>query len=142
MKSQFQAICEAAATALQAAEGLPPGMAVVAYERGAIESEIERSLAELSLCVVVLPFETLHSIPGTVPPFYDEAELTVHAVENPALNSTGVDSTWLRDTIVATLAGEDFALLAEPLSEHTIRRADLGDHTVREITFKARVQMQ
>ena len=71
MRSLFHAISDAASAAIRASGGIPAAVAVVSYERGAIESEIEHSLAQLGLCVVVLPFEPIHAIPGTVPPFYD-----------------------------------------------------------------------
>ena len=142
MKSQFHAICEAAAEMIRTSCGIPAGVSVVAYERGEIESEIERSISQLGLCVIVLPFEPIHSIPGTVPPFYDEAELVVHIVENTVMNSSGVDGTFLRDAAVLALGGDDLGgLLADSLSEHRIQRADDGDLTIREITWKAAAQL-
>jgi len=142
MKSQFHAICEAAAALIRTSCGIPAGVSVVAYERGEIESEIERSISQLGLCVIVLPFEPIHSIPGTVPPFYDEAELVVHIVENPLMNSSGVDGTLLRDAVALALCGEDLGgLVAEPLSEHRIQRADDADLTIREMTWKTAAQL-
>lgn len=87
-RSQFHAICEAAANIIRRSHLIPAGVAVVAYERGEIESEIERSLGILGLCVVVLPFEPVHSINGSHPPFYDEADLIVHVLERPMINAT------------------------------------------------------
>jgi hypothetical protein len=143
MKSQFHSICEAAAEAIRRSPGIPAGVAVVAYERGDIESEIERSISQLGLCVIVLPFEPGHSYPGTVPPFYDEADLIVHVVENPLMNSTGVDGTFLRDAVALALCGSDLeGLLADVLSEHRIQRADDGELTIREMTWKTAAQLQ
>lgn len=143
MKSQFQAICEAAATLIRASAGIPVGVAVVSYERGAIESEIERSISMLGLCVIVLPFEPIHAFPGSVPAFYDEAELVIHIIENPTLNATGTDGTYLRDIVALALADSTLGgLLAEPLSEHRIQRADDGELTIREMTWKTAAQLQ
>ena len=143
MKSQFHPICEAAAELIRKASGIPAGVSVVAYERGDIESEIERSISQLGLCVIVLPFEPVHSIPGTVPAFYDEADLVVHVVENPVVNATGVDGTYLRDMVALALGGDDLGgLVAEPLSEHRVQRADDGDLTIREMTWKTAAQLQ
>lgn len=142
MKSQFHAICEAAAEVIRKASGIPANVSVVAYERGEIESEIERSISQLGLCVIVLPFEPVHALSGSVPAFYDEAELLIHVVENPVINNTGVDGAYIRDAVALALAGSNLAgLLAEPLSEHRIQRADDGDLTIREMTWKTAAQL-
>lgn len=136
-RSQFHVISEAAAALIARSSWVPSGLAVVAYERGAVESEIDRSLAALGLAVVVLPFEPVHALDGAVPPFYDEAELIVHVLENPVLNASGMDGAAARDAVALVLAGEDLGgLLAAPLSEHRIQRADADDLTIREITWK------
>jgi hypothetical protein len=136
-RSQFHAISEAAAELIRASTHIPEGVAVVAYEKGEIESEIDKSLAALGLAVIVLPFETIHAIPGCAPAFYDEAELIVHVVESTLLNATGIDGTALRDFVIAALVGSDLdGLLSEELGEHRIIRADSEDETIREITFK------
>jgi hypothetical protein len=143
MKSQFHSICEAAADMIRTSAGLPAGVSVVAYERGEIESEIEKSISQLGLCVIVLPFEPVHSYPGTHPAFYDEAELIVHVVENTAINSTGVDGTYVRDQVALALGGSDLdSLLAAPLGEHRIQRADDGELTIREMTWKTAAQLR
>jgi hypothetical protein len=134
MSSQFQAIVEAAADLIRESVQIPSDVAVVAYQRGEVESEIERAMATLGAAVVVLPFETVHA---------DEAELIVHILENPTLNATGVDGQALRDAVVLALAGDDLdGRLAAHLSEHRIIRADAEDLTIREITWKTAVQMQ
>jgi hypothetical protein len=143
MSSQFQAIVEAAADLIRESVQIPSDVAVVAYQRGEVESEIERAMATLGAAVVVLPFETVHAVEGSIPPFYDEAELIVHILENPTLNATGVDGQALRDAVVLALAGDDLdGRLAAHLSEHRIIRADAEDLTIREITWKTAVQMQ
>ncbi len=143
MTSQFQDITQAAAEVIRASAAIPAGVPVVAYERGAIESEIERAVATLGAAVVVLPFEPVHAMDGAVPPFYDEAELLVHILENPVLNGAGLDGAALRDAVVLALAGSDLdGWLAAPLSEHRITRADAEELTIRELTWKTAVQMQ
>lgn len=143
MRSQFHAIVEAAAEMIRRSPGMPAAVAVVAYERGAIESEVERSLATLGLAVVVLPFEPIHALAGAVPAFYDEAELIVHILENPVLNATGMDGAAARDAVAVILGGEDLGgLLAEPLSEHRITRADSEELTIREMTWKTAAQLK
>lgn len=142
MRSQFHGIVEAAAELIRRSPGLPAGVAVMAYERGEIESEVERSLATLGLAVVVLPFEPIHAMDGAVPAFYDEAELIVHILENPVLNVTGMDGAAARDAVAVTLGGDDLGgLLAAPLSEHRILRADSEELTIREITWKTAAQL-
>lgn len=140
--SQFHAIVEAAAAQCRTSLVIPSGVAVLAYQKGAIESEIEKSLASFGLAVVWLPFETIHSIPGCVPAFYDEAELIAQVIESALFNQTGVDGTLVRDAVVSALVGSDLdGRLAEPLSEHRIIRADTEEEIIREITFKTAVQM-
>jgi hypothetical protein len=142
MTSQFEQITEAAAQVLRASAGIPAGVPVVAFRRGEIESEIERALGTLGAAIVVLPFEPVHAIDGAVPPFYDEAELLVHILENPVLNASGADGAALRDAAVLALTGDDLdGLLAEALSEHRIARADDEALTIREITWRTAVQM-
>ena len=142
MRSQFHEIAQAAAAAIRLSPAIPAGVPVVAYERGDIESEIERNLATLGLAIVVLPFEPVHSLAGAVPAFYDEAELLVHILENPLLNATGMDGAAARDAVALALAGDDLGgLLAEPLSEHRITRADADELTIREMTWKTAAQL-
>lgn len=143
MSSQFHEIAQMAAAAIRLSPAIPAAVAVLAYERGEIESEIERALATLGLAVVVLPFEPIHSLPGAVPAFYDEAELPVQILENPVLNATGMDGAAARDAVALALGGSDLdGLLAEPLSEHRIARADAEDLTVREMTWKTAAQLK
>ncbi len=143
MRSQFNEIAQAAAAAIRQSPAIPAGVPVVAYERGAVESEIERAMASLGLAVVVLPFEPVHALPGAVPAFYDEAELPVQILENPVLNATGMDGAAARDAVALALGGEDLGgLLAEPLSEHRIARADAEDLTIREMTWKTAAQLK
>jgi hypothetical protein len=143
MKSQFQAISEAAAERIRTSTEIPSSVAVVAYERGAPESEIERSVGLVGLCVVVLPFEPVHALAGAIPHFYDQAELVVHVAEDPVVNATGIDGAALRDLVVMALADTDLdGLLAEPLGEHRIQRLDEAGLTIREITWKTAAQMR
>lgn len=142
-RSQFHVIAEAAAAMIGQSARIPSGVAVVAYERGSVESEIDRSLAAMGLAVVVLPFEPVHAFAGAVPAFYDEAELIVHVLENPVLNSSGMDGAAARDAVALILGGDDLGgLLAEPLSEHRIQRADADDLTIREMTWRAAAQLR
>lgn len=142
-RSQFHAICEAVAGIIRHSSLIPADVAVVAYERGEIESEIERSLGTLGLCVVVLPFEPVHSLNGSMPPFYDEADLIIHILERPAINTTGVDGACIRDAVALELSGKDAdGLLSEPLSEHRIIRADDADLTIREMIWRAVAQLR
>ena len=142
MKSQFHAIAVGAAERIRAWPGIPAEVGVCAYERGDGESEIERSVEVVGLAVIVLPFEPVHALDGSYPAFYDDAELIVHVVENPRANTTGVDGSYLRDQVALALGGTDLeGLLAAPLSEHRISRADDGDLTIREMTWKAAAQL-
>ncbi len=142
-KSQFHAICEAAAQLIRASAGVTSDIPVVAYERGDLMSEFDRRLAEVGLGVVILPFEPVHALDGSVPAFYDEADLIVQIIENPGANMTTLDGSCLRDQVAIALAGSTLdGLLAEELSEHRILRADDNELTIREMTWKTAAQLK
>ena len=143
MKSQFVAISEAAAALIRSAAGIPADVAIVAYERGEPQSEIEKSVYQQGLCVIVLPFEPVHAVDGSYPAFYDEADLIIHVVENPSVNTSGIDGTYLRDQVAIALGGNNLdGLLAIPLTEHRIQRADDHELTIREMTWKTAAQLR
>ena len=143
MNSAFKEISEAARDLIRKSPGVPPDAAVIAYEHGSAESEMLRDAGRIGLAAIVLPFEPRHSIFGTNPPFYDQADLTVHVVENPDMNLTGCTGAALRDAVALALCGEDLGgLVAEPLTEHDIARADEGPLTVWEMTWKTAAQLR
>lgn len=90
---------------------------IVAYRKKELASEIEAATAKNGLCINVmppLPTKALQEVPFV---FFEEAEVVVRIIEQPAMNNLGADAYDLVDDVAAALQWQLLGgnILAHPL---------------------------